>query len=61
MLLKVRDKNVLLQLRRFGDIETVSSSFHVYAMELENNVIPDIIKIPGIITIEEDGYFEVQC
>lgn len=60
VLIKIKDKSVLMQLKQFGEIETVSQMFNIYSMYLSDNQIAEVRNIPGVLKIEDDEYFEVQ-
>ena len=60
VLIKVKDKSVLLQLKQFGEYEVISSVFGIYAMELSDTKISQLEAMEGILSIEEEEYFEAQ-
>lgn len=60
VLIKVKDKSVLLQLKQFGDYETVSTVFNIYSMDANDKVIKDLAKISGVLKVEVEKYYQVQ-
>jgi hypothetical protein len=60
VLIKVKDKSVLLQLKQFGDYEAVSTVFNIYSMDANDKVIKDLAKISGVLKVEVEKYYEVQ-
>lgn len=60
VLIKIKDKQTLFDLKQFGDVETVSGIFNIYAMSLDDLMISKVKGLRGIVTIEDEEYFEVQ-
>jgi len=60
VLVKIKDKSLLLILRQYGSIETISSIFSVYAITVNDKKIHEIKKLPGIISVEEDETYTIQ-
>jgi hypothetical protein len=60
LLVKVRDKEVALNLKQFGEIEEVSSIFNIYSVNVSENRLIEFSKVEGILNIEEDEVYEVQ-
>ena len=60
ILVKVKDKSVLMNLRQFGDIQSVSVVMNIYSLEVKPEVIPQIKTIPGVLKVENEEYFDIQ-
>ena len=60
MLVKVRDKEVVLKLKQFGEIEEVSSIFNIYSLKSSEAKFKEIRGMDGVISVEEDDIYEVQ-
>lgn len=60
VLVKVQEKSVVLNLKQFGDVEVVSSVFNIYAMTIDDEEVSLIRDIAGVLSIEEDEFFELQ-
>lgn len=60
VLIKIKDKGVLMQLKQFGEIKPVSQVFNIYSLKLSDRQIKQVKNIPGVIDIEQDEVFEVQ-
>ncbi|MDF2591509.1 MAG: hypothetical protein K0S75_975 [Clostridia bacterium] len=60
ILVQIRNKEVLLSLKKHGEVELVSASSNIYSMIVKENAIKYIERINGVICIEEDEMFECQ-
>lgn len=59
ILLKPKDKSVIMKIKQFGEVEVVSSVFNIYAMNIEETLLEELKKIDDVV-IENEEYFEVQ-
>ncbi|WP_352420718.1 hypothetical protein [Proteiniborus sp.] len=60
VLIKVKDKSVVMRLKQIGNIETVSQIFNIYSMKLTEKQIIEVTNVHGVLNVEEDDCFEVQ-
>lgn len=60
LLIKVRNKSVLMKLKELGTIEPVSSIMNIFSITVKESDIGKLLQFDGIETIEENDFFEVQ-
>jgi Peptidase inhibitor I9 len=61
MLVRVKSKSFIFSLQeRFGSFEPVSPIFNIYSVQIPSEDIEDLINFNGVVSVEEDEYFELQ-
>jgi hypothetical protein len=60
VLVKIRDKSILMTLKQYGNVETVSNVFLIYAITVTEKKMRELKNISGIISVEEDETYTIQ-
>lgn len=57
VLVRVRDKEVALSLKQFGDIESVAAILNIYAITLDDANMSKLATMDGVLKIEENEHY----